>query len=174
MKPDLRPWLFGLAVAVLAHVVTIGMIPRLIMDVATKRIAAQSGGTNRLAAHPLTTPQNQRIVRPSPDLAYSTCALDVSRGPVRIQIGPAQDYASLAIYDSNTDNVFALNDSQVPANGARILVVGPRSPVAAAPGETVVKLSGGQGIALIRRLAPGPEAFARVQVERRLDRCGPL
>jgi uncharacterized membrane protein len=168
------PLLFGLAVAGTAHLLTIGAIPRVIMDVAMDRIAATAGGWNRIHHAPPVDAANQRIVRSSPDLAYSTCALDLSDGPVRVTMGKGADYASLALYDFNTDNVFTLNDRAMPAEGVRVLVVSDRSPVAAAPGETLVSLTGDRGLVLIRRLAPGPAAFARVAGERAGDTCAPI
>jgi uncharacterized membrane protein len=166
-----KPFAFGLFVAIIAHLVVIDMIPNVIMNVALKRIAATAGGANKLFHAPLVTPQNQTIVRPSPDLAYSTCALDLSKGPVRVFIGKGSDYASAAFYGANTDNVFTLNDRRIGPQGAHLLIVSARSPIQAQPGEEVISLSSDRGLMLVRRLAPSPDAFVRVVTERANDTC---
>jgi uncharacterized membrane protein len=166
-----KPICFGLVLALLAHVATTMAIPRVIMDIAIERIAEASGGTNRLQNNPLVTPQNQRIVRSSPDLAYSTCALDLSQGPVRVFIGKGSDYASAAFYGANTDSVFTLSDTSIGPNGAYILVQTQGAQIPAAPSEVVVTLPSQRGLMLVRRLAPSNQAMARVEVERAKDSC---
>lgn len=157
--------------AVVAHLAAITAMPTLIMRIAVGRIAERAGGTNRLYRAPRPTPQNQQVVRTSPDLAYAVCALDLSRGAVRLTMGGASDYASLAVYDANTDNVFTVNDRQLPPDGITVVVAGTDARAAAEPGEPVVRLRGPRGLALIRRLAPTDSAFARVERERSEDRC---
>lgn len=166
------PVIVGLVVAVAAHGLAIVAIPRAIMGIAVRRIAARAGGANRLYQAPRPTPANQQVVRTSPDLAYAICALDLRGGAVRVTVGPASDYASVAVYDANTDNVFTVNDRAWTAAGMSLLVARANAPVAAAPGEVVVRLRGSRGVALIRRLAPSEGAFARVEGERAGDRCG--
>lgn len=174
MRMWIKPVLFGLFVALLAHLSAIAAIPNGIMSIAMARIAQTSGGVNALYHSPAITPQNQTIVRPSPDLAYSTCALDLSRGPVRIFIGKGQDYASAAFYSANTDNVFTLSDADIPAEGARLLLVSARSPIQAQPGERVISLTSDKGLMLVRRLAPTAQDFVRIEQERKADRCAPV
>lgn len=177
MAPDkkkpgwLKPLAFGSLIAVLGHLLTIGLIPSVIMNIAMTRIAEASGGINRLSHGNMVTPQNQQIVRSSPDLAYSTCALDLTKGPVRVFIGKGADYTSAAFYAGNTDNVFTLNDRKIGPEGAHIMIVSARSPLAAKPGEVVVSLPSDKGLLLVRRLAPSAEAFKRVQGERAQDYC---
>jgi uncharacterized membrane protein len=162
---------FGLLVAVVAHVGTVLVVPHAIMSIAMKRTGETAGGTNTLYHTPKVTPQNQTIVRPSPDLAYSICALDLSNGPVHAFIGKGSDYASAAIYAANTDNVFTLNDRQIGNDGARLLIAGASSGVNAKPGETLVRVQGTRALMLVRRLAPSEAAFARVEQERAADDC---
>jgi uncharacterized membrane protein len=161
----------GLAAFAVAHLVAIGLVPRVIMGVAMERIAGQAGGWNKLSHAPRVTAANQRIVRSSPDLAYSTCALDLAQGPVRLVVNPSGAYASVAVYGANTDTVFVLNDQAMNAAPARLLIVGPRSPVAARPGETTVSLPSPRGLVLIRRLAPTDADYATVDAARQGDRC---
>jgi uncharacterized membrane protein len=173
MKRLVPLMLAALVAAVAGHLVTVGLIPRVIMGVALERIAERSGGWNKLAHQPRVTAQRQDVVRSSPDLAYSTCALDLSRGPVRFGFArdPAGSYASVAVYAGNTDTVFVRNDREMQAEGLKLLIVGPRSPVAARPGEVTVSVPSDRALVLVRRLAPDEGAFARTETFRREDSC---
>jgi uncharacterized membrane protein len=164
--------LFGLVVAVFAHVATTMMLPSAIMSIALKRIAQTAGGTNQLFHAQRVTPQNQTIVRPSPDLAYSTCALDLTKGPVRVFIGKGTDYASAAFYSANTDNVTTLSDKKIGPDGANLIVVTPGQNADAIAGERIITLPSNKGLMLVRRLAPSASDFERVTRERSGDRCG--
>jgi uncharacterized membrane protein len=161
----------GLLVAIAAHVATIAVMPSVIMNIALKRIAEVSGGVNKLNHAPMVTPDNQRIVRSSPDLAYSTCVLDLTGGPIRIFIGKGADYSSAAFYAANTDNLIAINDRNVTGDGAHILVVSPQVSGIPKPGEQIVTLPSNKGLLLVRRLSPSADAYARVDQERAKDQC---
>lgn len=171
----MRRWLkllgFAAVIGIVAHVVTILALPNLIMGIAIKRIATSAGGANKILHNPRVTPQNQVIVRSSPDLAYSLCVLDLSDGPVRVVLGPSQDYVSAAFYSANTDNVFTLKAAQFGATGPTLLVARDGDSVAQTQGQSVVRLPSSKGLLLVRRLAPDAQAFARVDGERRQDVC---
>lgn len=166
--------LLGIAVAAATHIATVTVIPGAIMRVAVGRIAQRAGEANRLYQAPRPTPANQQVVRTSPDLAYATCALDLATGPVRVTVGGASSYASVAVYDGTTDNVFTLNDRQWPSDGITLVVARTGASVTVAPGERLVRLAGTRGVVLIRRLAPGDSAFARAERERAGDACAPV
>ena len=73
----------------------------------------------------------RRVVMPSPDLLYATCRMDLSQGPLRIQADPKTPrYWSIALYASNSDNFFVLNDRQANGQPVDLWLVGPHSPVA--------------------------------------------
>jgi uncharacterized membrane protein len=103
-----RPWqrwlALGLLVAVLMHLLTVWALPRLIMREAMSRIAQETAAQPAPQAAtgvylpPPTDHTQRRIVMPSPDLLYATCALDLSRGPVRItaEVAPPR-YWSVAL-----------------------------------------------------------------------------
>lgn len=175
MKPFVRWGLLTLAIAATVHAVALFAGPTVIMSIAMKRIAA-AGGAGHWNFAPRTTPETQRVVRSSPDLAYAACAWDVGEGPVRIRVAGATDYASLSLYAANTDNFFSLNDRTMGPDGAEIVLVakGARPPAGVDPASVVVAPSR-RGLALDRRLAPTAEAFARVDAARRGgDVCEPL
>ena len=112
MSGWIKPVLAGLvAVGVGLYGVTLAL-PGTIMGKAVEG-AAKRGGMNSMAHNALSSPTNQFVVRPSPDLAYSTCPFDLSKGPVRVDVVPvAGRYSSLSIFDANTDVTFVRNDVQ--------------------------------------------------------------
>jgi uncharacterized membrane protein len=146
-----------LLVAVSAHAATLWYLPRLAMNTAMSRLEA-SGPANQWIHVPPTDETSRRVVRPSPDLLYSVCLLDLSDGPVRIRAADWGDYMSLSLFAANTDNVFARNETRA---GGDIEIE-----VSAGQGGDVV-LGSDRGIALIRRLAPDDARIARADTVRR-------
>lgn len=160
------------ATAVCSHVAVVLASPRVIIRVAESRIADQAGSTNRWLHAPRATPQNQQVVRSSPDLAYSACSWDVSDGPVLITAPAWPDYWSLTIYDGRTDTVL-IRSERTSGGGASILLVPGGGWSAYVPQDAeVVRAPGRRGVALLRYLAPTPEAFARADAVRRKATCG--
>jgi uncharacterized membrane protein len=57
----------------------------------------------------------RRVVMPNPDFIYVAMGYDVRKHPVRITgMMPDSTYASVAMYASNTENYFVVNDRQLP------------------------------------------------------------
>lgn len=166
--------LLTLLIAAATHAAALFAAPYLVMNLAMNRIA-EIGGVNAWSFSPRVTPETQRIVRSSPDLAYASCAFDLSGGPVRIRVAPGADYASLSLYAANTDNFFSINDRKMGPGGAEVVLVGPgqAAPAGADPGQ-VVRSPTTRGIALDRRLAPTAEAFAAADAARKANNlCAP-
>ena len=111
------------------------------------------------------------MVRPSPDLAYSSCAFDLSGGPLLIEAAPSpnQGYVSLSVFAANTDNIAVFDSAQSP-QGMRFGLA--REGQVVPQGERVVISPSDRGIVLDRRLAPSAELFAAVDQARRSDKCG--
>lgn len=118
-----RKVLLFVALAVAANLVTVALLPQLINRYVMHRIVKQAlasaasqdvvqrGGYNVALPAPRATAQARTIVRPSPDLLYTTCVFDVSMRPLRIT-APVQDsYVSVSGFDIETNNFFAVNDS---------------------------------------------------------------
>jgi uncharacterized membrane protein len=116
------------------------------------------------------------IVRPSPDLAYSACVFDLSKGPVRFTVAAWRDYASLSLYGENTDNFYRINDRDAKGAPFDVVLIKPGLVRDAVKVENaiVVESPSTRGIALVRRLAPTPEAFAEADAARRNDVCAAL
>lgn len=141
--------LFVLAIsAAAAHFLVLTNLPGFIMGKAQEAIAAQGVPLNTWVATPRQTPQTQRVVRPSPDLAYAVCRFDTSTGPVRITAPVWDGYGSVSIFNGQTDNVFVGNLSA----GSTFSSVRVEPGSGAASGNTA--FVDGPGLALIRRLAP--------------------
>jgi uncharacterized membrane protein len=169
----IRRWLpalaFGLVVALVAYQVALVQTPRLLMAAAGRRLAAQ-GGSNTFVHGPLATSASRAVVRPSPDLAYSSCVVDLSDGPVRVSVPtlPAR-YWSLSVFDARTDVAFVANN--VERNGQPISIVLARAGQVVPPGSTVVTLKGDRAIALIRALVEDRSAFPALDRARRGAVC---
>lgn len=157
----------SLVIAVVTHMAVLFGGPYLIMQRVMTRVA-ETGGVNAWSFGARVTPQTQRIVRSSPDLAYASCAFDLTGGPVRIRVAPSADYASLSLYAANTDNFFSINDRKMGPGGADIVLIGPKQPApkGVAP-EHIVHAPTLRGIALDRRLAPTVQAFAAADAARK-------
>jgi len=169
-------WAGPLAIGLIAGLVgwhaALVAIPRVVMKIATDRVA-EAGGINRFAHAPLVTDKARRIVRPSPDLAYSSCPLDLKEGPLLIEVAPvAAPYWSLSIFDRRTDVAFVRNNRDTKGAPIRIAVAGEGQRVP--DGIETVRVPGARGIALIRILLEDRARFPVIDVERRRSRCTPL
>jgi uncharacterized membrane protein len=142
------------------HVITLWYLPRLAMNTAMSRMEAVGAASNTIAHIPPTDETSRRIVRPSPDLLYSICLLDLSEGAVRLRAADWGGYMSLSLFAGNTDNVAAINETQI--EGDIELTV-------ADNGRADIDLGSTRGIAIIRRLVTNPEALASAEAIRRQD-----
>jgi len=143
--------------------------PRVIMGVAIDRLSSVNG-LNRMSHGDLATPENQPVVRPSPDLAYSACSYDLSKGPLRITVMPVPGrYSSLSIFDGRTDVIFVRNDVQARAQPYRVIVALPGQTVP--PGSDVVRTEEYKGIALIRLLLTAPSELPKLEAQRKKSTC---
>lgn len=175
------PWYCRLevlaGVALLTHVLVVWAIPYAIMAALSLSRPAQERGTGPLFP-PMTDATQRRVVMPSPDLLYATCAFDVRERALRIQADPhPPGYWSIALYAANSDNFFVLNDRQAAGAPVDLVLVGPDTPkpVVWPAGAQRVMAPGGRGLLLMRVLV-GDYAAEREAVEaaRRTLRCTPM
>ncbi|MCE9649614.1 MAG: DUF1254 domain-containing protein [Parvibaculum sp.] len=163
-----------LVLAAVVHVASVWAVPRLIMSVAMKKISG-NGAVNAFINPPLSTAAVRAVVRPSPDLAYSICILDLSNGPVRIEVPLTAPYTSLALYTTATDNYFVRNDRGAEGKTADILVIAPGAEKPAAPaGSEIVEAPTARGLVVVRRVVESKEAFAGVDAIRKQSACAPF
>lgn len=171
MRPWLGPIVLGVAVAAVTCWTAISYIPFGLMNVAIDRLG--QGGVNVMAHGRLATADRQPIVRPSPDLVYSTCPFDLSGGPLAIDVVPVPGrYSSLSIFDAATDVIFVRNDQQVKEKPYRIIVA--RRGQAAPSGVEVVRTDHDRGIALIRLLLKEPAEIQDLDDVRQQSSCAPV
>ncbi|MEX0840255.1 MAG: DUF1254 domain-containing protein [Parvibaculum sp.] len=173
-------WLATAAVlAVIFHVAIVWAIPRVVMSAAISKIGG-SGALNDFSHMPRATDASRAVVRPSPDLAYSICILDLSAGPVRIEVPASAPYTSLALYSSITDNYFVRNNREdgglQDGEVIGLVVTGPgeETPANLPEGYAAVASPTVKGLALVRRVIENDEAMPRLDEIRARSVCAPL
>jgi uncharacterized membrane protein len=121
------PWAAAtLAVAALAHLATLYALPRRIMARTLARMGAPN--TMRFAKRPDET--SRGVVRPSPDILYSACPFDLSKGPLKLTARvPHSTYWSVSGFDAATNNFFVRNDQQISGDSIEILALRPGMPL---------------------------------------------
>jgi hypothetical protein len=164
------------AIAAAVHVLAVWAVPRVIMSRVLASTGAAGGG---VFLPPMTDATQRRIVMPSPDLLYATCAFDLGTAPLRIRADPkAPGYWSIALYASNSDNFYVLNDRQAGGRAVDLLLVGPAA-YAAAPavpdGAALVTSPTARGLLLMRVLvADYTTQREQVEAARATLHCDPL
>ncbi len=154
----------ALLLALLSHALTVWAIPRLIMDriisIGREEARAQSGALVYLP--PPIDHTQRRIVMPSPDLLYASCAFDLGEGPVRVQFNAAYPrYWSLALYAANSDTYLVRNDVDAGGRGIDLRIDEDRgSRAATGPGapESVISPTR-RGFLLLRLLVDDDPAL---------------
>lgn len=168
MRNWLGPLAFGLILAVATAWAAIGAIPYGLMKVASDRLG--QSGVNIMSYGNLANPDRQPVVRPSPDLAYSSCPYDLSAGPLAINVAPVPGrYSSLSVFDAATDVIFVRNDVEAESKPFRIILA--RDGQAVPAGVEVIRTGHDRGIALIRLLLKDPKEIGGLNAARRQSSC---
>lgn len=166
-------WLLGVLIgAALVQVAAVAALPRAIMSRVLGVLTAQAG-ENAFVHPPLATAESRAIVRPSPDLAYSSAVFDVSERPLHVVVPLTAPYTSLSGFAANTDNFFALNDRTAGGDPIDVVLVGPSTPRAGLEGQRLVESPSDRGVLLVRRVVPSAEAFAAIDAARQRTRAEP-
>ena len=162
-------------VAGCVHVASVWAVPRVIMAKVMSAIAGDAE-VNKFIETPLATASARRVVRPSPDLAYSVCILDLSKGPVRVQVPLTTPYTSVALYSSATDNYFVRNDRETKGNELDVVILpqGGTAPADVPTGAEVVTAPTNKGLVLVRRVVESAEAFPTLDEVRKKATCAPF
>ena len=172
MRRWIAPLVLGLVLAVTGYLVEMTAYPKLLMWGAT-RLVAKSAGYNTMFPGDLPSDTARAIVRPSPDIAYSTCPFDVSKGPVLVDVEPVPSpYWSLSVFDHRTDVAYVRNNLDAAGQPIRIAIAAEGQPVP--DGMQAVRVSGTTGIALLRILVQDRSQFAPIDAARRKSSCRPL
>lgn len=167
----LRPLLAGLIAAAIAWQGLLMATPFVLMAGAMKRIGSASDGrANIFGFGPMATADRQPIVRPSPDLLYSTCVFDLSQGPILVRVEPVPGhYWSISIFDARTDVAAVRSDRDTSGKPAMLALHRPGQSVPA--GWEPVALGYDRGIALIRILMTDRAEFPVLDAIRRKSSC---
>ncbi|GAA0321553.1 hypothetical protein GCM10009087_34760 [Sphingomonas oligophenolica] len=163
------PLLLGVVLGVAAWHLVMAATPDALMRLAVERVA-KMGGMNRFTHAPLATSASRTIVRPSPDLAYSSCPFDLTGGPLLIDAVPVPaPYWSLSIFDSHTNAALVRNGEKARGQPFHIAVLAPGQ--TAPKGYEAVHVDGTRGIALVRILIDVRARFPATDAERRATTC---
>ena len=155
--------------AVIFHFATVFVAPYVVMNAAMKRLSRDGTAINTWLHAPRVSERSRTVVRPSPDLAYSACVYDLKDGPVRVRVATWDDYMSVSMFQSNTDNFFTINDRHASEGVDLVLIErGHKPPEEAA---MVVESPSRRGIILQRRLAPTQQRFEAAASIRANDVC---
>jgi hypothetical protein len=169
MRRWLGPIAAGLLAAAAAWHGALVATPYALMRIAMKRIGDQ-GRVNAFLHGPPTRAERQPVVRPSPDLLYSTCVFDVSDGPVLLDVPPIPDhYWSVSVFDARTDVAAVRSDRDTGGGPARLALTarGQSAPA----GYDAVPLEHARGIAVIRVLVSGEDDYRAVDPLRQQATC---
>jgi len=169
MRSYLGPAALALGLGVATHLAIIFAAPNVLMDRAMERISQQGRLINTWIHPPRVSEESRRVVRPSPDIAYSACIYDLSDGPVHVTASPWDAYMSVSVFANNSDNIYVVNDRDAP-DGADLWIVRRQSDAPEGANDVVVSPSA-KGIVLQRRIAPTAERFALADAARRQDIC---
>ena len=177
MRSFLAGFVVFLASCAAAHLVVINALPGKIMSTVRERMMAGGLPVHRWQMGERAAPDNQAVVRPSPDLAYAICLIDLSKGPVELDAPAWDGYGSLSVFSARTDNVYAGSlDARVPGTPAmrRVVVALPDQDVSAAGDADIVRVKQPEALSLIRRLAPTEETYSAAKALIPESRCTPL
>ncbi|WP_295444266.1 DUF1254 domain-containing protein [Sphingorhabdus sp. EL138] len=169
----MRRWIFpilaGGLIAFGAFQATLLATPYALMQAALMKVGKQ-GAANQFAFAAMTTADNQTIVRPSPDLSYSTCVFDVSKGPVLVDVQPVPGhYWSVSIFDARTDVAAVRSDRDTKGKAARLALV--KAGQTAPAGYEPVRVGYDRGLVLIRILVAPASTFPTIDAIRRKSSC---
>jgi len=156
--------------AILVHVVVVALIPHLVMSAYFAKVESAGVEVNRVYHNPPINASFRNVVLPSPDLLYSYCIYDLSKGNVLVRAEvPEGTYWSASFYDSATNNFFTLNDTQVEKE-ARILLVKELDQIKDVD-ATVVKAKSEKGLILFRIFIPDENLIPYLDKVRRNSSC---
>jgi len=154
MKRWVLPAILGILVtAVVAHYLTLLVVPVMLMEVTIAKTPI-----NVLNFGAKQTAEQRYTVRPNPDIIGTVASYDVGRQPLRFTaIVPDDTYWSVSLFAQNTDCFFVINDLQVKSNPLEILLIRQGMQCTDAGKAVVIVSPTDRGILLVRHILPGNE-----------------
>jgi uncharacterized membrane protein len=163
------PVLAGFIIAMCAYQAILLATPFALMHVAMDKLGNLKP-ENQFFFSAMATADNQPIVRPSPDLSYSTCVFNVAKGPVLVDIASVPNhYWSVSIFDAKTDVAAVRSDRDTGGKPVKLALL--KSGQKAPAGYEPLILRYDRGIALIRILLANPGEFSAIDALRRKSTC---
>lgn len=172
MKNWLKLSLITIILAVIIHLSLVIGLPSMVMYIAHWKMVKYAGGVNVVMHSPPTTAAHP-VVNSSPDILYSSCAFDLSRGPLRFRAQVPDTYWSISGFDAQTNNFFAINDEQVQSKTLELVLVGPNQSVKINERAQVVKAPSIKGVILFRTFVPTADKLAGLIKTQRNAICSP-
>ncbi len=171
----MKSWPYFLAatliLAGIIHIAAILTWPTFVMGRLTSNIEERIG-TGVIGHAPRATAESRSVVRPSPDLIYSICGFDVSKGPLRISAPvPKDTYFSLSMFGDNSDNFFVVNDQQLPKDTIDVILVQNEDQVSTLGGAPIVVAPSDRGVVLFRTLIQSEDRFEELNTVRQQASC---
>ena len=149
--------------AVIAHFITLAVIPRQLMKKLMDRLPV-----NAIRRERRPDANSRDVVQPSPDLVYTNVNYDVSKAPILFTSPiPANCYWSVSIFQDNTDNFFVINDRQIRSNPFQLMLVKRGKKVDAPENAVVVQSPTNKGILLVRHLVTSDDKMDEVKAIQR-------
>jgi uncharacterized membrane protein len=182
-------WLATLALtAAIGFLAFTLILPNVMMSFALNRVergsapsvqAAGANGTNRMYHSQLVDERygadsNYLFTRPNPDILYSGCSFDLSAGPVLVEMPAHEEYGSIALHATNTDNFAVYNNRARPKDPLSVLVVASRSEVPTDYSGNIAVSPTKRGMALVRLLTEKRGQMPRYLALQRQHRCAVL
>ncbi|HEX2590003.1 MAG TPA: DUF1254 domain-containing protein [Rhizomicrobium sp.] len=162
----------AIVIGAAVHVASVYFLPQAIMMWTIHKIGSEGMNTMRFGKRPDETAR--AIVRPSPDLLYSTCAYDLSTGPVAVHAPvPDNTYWSVSLFDDKTNNFYVANDRQMHAEKKTVmdLLVVPAGAHSGTKDMPAVESPSTTGLVLIRTLIDDDRKLAALDAFRRKATC---
>jgi uncharacterized membrane protein len=161
----IAPWIVAtLVIAVVVHLLSLSLMPRIVMAAATR----QFGAPNTMQYGRRPDASVRTIVRPSTDLLYAICPYDLSKGPLFVTAPvPQGTYWSVAAYDADTNNWFVRDNQQV--RGKIDIAIQPPWKGSDGPGAVVSPTE--HGVIIIRTLIDNEAHLRAFDATRRQARC---
>jgi uncharacterized membrane protein len=155
--------------AFFVHLGSVAVLPHLVMSRALSGMA-RGTGYNTMSHQARATASSRFVVRPSPDLLYSSCPfdLDTAGGRLHVHAGGMPDtYWSVSLFDAETNNFYVLDDRRAKGGGFDITVS--RDGAAG-----TVRAPTARGLVLVRTLIDDEKRLGRVDAARRHASCEPV
>jgi uncharacterized membrane protein len=163
-----------LVIAAIVHVASVYALPHLIMNRTLAAVTRQRG-YNVLLYGKRPTAESRGVVRPSPDLLYSTCPydLDAAHGALRVTATvPHGTYWSVSVFDADTNNFYVVNDRQAGGHVDFLIVAKNAAPATTIMPREVISPTN-RGLVLFRTLINDESRLADIDAARRKASCVP-